>query len=103
MAEGLTTVVGDALLALVDIAWPDVRPRVEHFVEQVADAVRPDPPLVLTTPDGGSVTGLVVLDRGNAVLFFGTRQPRNPISMPASNPRGYDEEQPLWGPRPYAR
>jgi len=110
VAGGLTTAIGEALLSFVQFVLPTAAPQVEHFAERVADALRPDPPLVLQTADGQTVTGVVVLDAGRALLFFGTRQP--PVSKPAyraperSYPdrayaeREFDVDQSLWSPRP---
>ncbi len=60
---------------MVQFVWPSATPRLHDLAEKVADAVRPDPPLTLYAADGQTVTGIVVLDRGHALLFFGTRQP----------------------------
>ena len=115
MAEGLTSAIGDALLQLVQFVWPAAAPRVEHFARQVADAVRPDPPFTLQTEDGEVITGFVILDRGNALFFFGTRQPRVSVSRQAypvperTYPergypeRSYDADPSLWSARPYTR
>ncbi len=113
MAGGLSTAIGEALLQLVQLVWPTAAPQIGHFAERVAEVVRPDPPFTLQTPEGEVVTGIVVLDQGHALFFFGTRQPR--VSRPAYQApersysdrgpeRGYDQDQsPLWSPRPYTR
>jgi hypothetical protein len=117
VAEGLTHAIGDALLALLAFAWPDIRPKVERVAARVAEALRPEPPLVLHTTNGELVTGFVVLDRGRALLFFGIRQaPSSPAPEPRYRPvdphyearstyrePAYDADQSLWSPRPYTR
>ncbi len=111
--HGLSAAIGEAILSLVQFVWPDAAPHVQHFAEKVADAVRPNPPFTLQTSDGQTVTGIVVLDCGRALFFFGTRQ--TSVSRPVFQApertypeRGYperrfDEDQPLWSPSPYAR
>jgi hypothetical protein len=110
VAEGLSHAIGEALLLLVEFAWPAAAPRFDHFAREVADAVRPEPPFTVTTQDGETITGLLVLERGRALLFFGTRHPA--AERPAPEPpyghrgfaeRGFDADQPLWSPRPYTR
>ena len=112
MAEGLTHAIGEALLELVELVWPAAAPHVERVAKQVADAVRPDSPFTVTTADGDLLTGILVLDRGRALLFFGTRSvaasgrgyrpPDTPD--PSFAPRGYEPDQSLWSPRsPYQR
>jgi hypothetical protein len=107
LAGGLSTAIGEALLQLVQFVWPEASPQFDHLARRVTDALRPEPPFTLQTPDGEVVTGIVILDRGRALLFFGTRQ--SALSRPAYRPpeqpypdRGYDVDQPLW-PRPYQR
>jgi hypothetical protein len=119
VAEGLTHAIGEALLELVELVWPAAAPHVERVARQVAEAVRPDPPFTVTTQDGEVLTGIVVLDHGRAVFFFGSRNvgaPKPAHQAPAyqaperSYPergypeRNYDADQsPLWSPRPYTR
>ncbi len=93
--RGLTVAVGDALVALVDWAWPRVSRRVDGLLEQVAEAVRPDPPLSIRSLDGELLTGVIVVDRGKA----GAGQP--PIPLGPSHPergrsRFEDEAIPPW-------
>jgi hypothetical protein len=117
VAEGLTSAIGDALFALLDFAWPDIGPKVERAAARVAEALRPEPPLVLHTVDGELITGFVVLDRGRALLFFGIRHvpPSSPAPEaryrpvePQYEPKSYTDrertydDQLLW-PRPYTR
>jgi hypothetical protein len=71
--RSLTHNIGDALIALIDWAWPHASSRVDDLFEQVADAVRPDPPITIRTLDGLLLTGLIVADRGQVLLFVGTR------------------------------
>jgi hypothetical protein len=118
VADGLTNSIGEALLSFVQVVWPDAAPQVRHFAETVGGAVRPNPPFTLQCPDGQTVTGLVILDHGRALLFVGTRQPA--VTKPTyqvperSYPergvtdrgypeRTYDADQSLWSPRPYQR
>ena len=112
-AEGLSGAIGEALLSLVEVVWPDAAPHVQRFAEKVAEAVRPDPPFSLQTSDGQTVTGIVVLDCGRALFLFGTRQAS--VSRPVYHApertypeRGYperrfDDDQPLWSSSPYTR
>ena len=123
MAEGLSHAIGEALLELVQFVWPAVAPQVEHFAKQVADFVRPDPPFTVTTQDGELLTGILVVDAGRCLFFFGTRT--TAAARPAYRPpepgyagqasrdqgypdrgypqRSYDQDQsPLWSP-PYTR
>jgi hypothetical protein len=71
--RGLTYSIGDALVALLDWAWPRVVPRIDDILGKVGDAVRPDPPISIRTMDGLLLTGLIVADRGQVLLFVGTR------------------------------
>ena len=115
MAGGLTSAIGEALLQLVQFVWPSAAPQIGHFAGRVADVVRPDPPFTLQTPEGEVVTGILVLDRGQVLLFIGTRQPRPSPPRPAYQPertypeqgyppeRSYDAGQSPWSPRPYTR
>jgi hypothetical protein len=115
LAGGLTSAIGEALLQLVQFVWPSAAPQIGHFAERVADVVRPDPPFSLQTPDGEVVTGILVLDRGQVLLFIGTRQPRPSAPRPAYEAaertypergypeRTYDADQSVWSPRPYTR
>ena len=118
MAFGLTTAIGEAILSFVQFVLPTAAPQLHDFAEKVAVAVRPDPPLSLYTADGQTVTGIVVLDHGRALLFFGTRQAaasRPAYQAPAYQApertypergypeRSYDADQSLWSPRPYTR
>ena len=99
--RGLTFAIGDALIALVDWAWPRVSFRVDEWVEKVAEAVRPDPPMTIRTLDGLVLTGLLVADRGQVILFIGTRAPpSNGFTSPRHDPhdprRTDDGAIPLW-------
>jgi hypothetical protein len=113
VAEGLTHAIGEALLELVELVWPAAAPHVGRVARQVADAVRPDPPFSVTTQDGEVVTGVLVVDGGRVLFFFGTRHAA--ASKPAYRPpdqgypeRGYPppsydrDQSPLWSP-PYTR
>ena len=97
MAEQrLTSHVGDAIVALLDWAWPQLRGRARRVLEHIIEAAKPDPPMTLRTLDGMTFTGIVVADRGQVLVFLGTR-------LPATNqPRYYDDEPSFWGgPRPH--
>jgi len=72
---GLSLAIGDALLGLVDWAWPRVAPRVDDLFDRVADALRPDPPLSIRSLEGHLLTGLIIVDRGQVLLFIGSRVP----------------------------
>ena len=97
--------IGDALVALVDWAWPRVSHRVDGLLEHVAEAVRPHPPLSIRSLDGELLTGLIVADRGQAILFIGTRtRAAGPTPIPLGAPRyerrperSDDDAMPLWG------
>ena len=71
--RGLSRAVGDALVTLLDWASPKIESKVDSVLESVADAVRPDPPMTIRTLSGEILTGLLVADRGQVVLFIGTR------------------------------
>ncbi len=95
MAERLSALVGDALISFVDWVWPKVAPRARRVLDHVVESVRPDPPMTLRTLDGMTFTGVVVADRGQVLVFLGTR-------LPAPNQHRYfDDEPPLRG-GPYA-
>jgi hypothetical protein len=85
---GLTAAIGDALIALVDWAVPRISSRVDEWAEKIADAVRPDPPMTIQTLDGLVLTGLLVCDAGQVILFVGTRaRPSNGFPSPRPEPR----------------
>jgi hypothetical protein len=95
----------EALLQFWKRAWPPLRRRIDSLFERAADVVRPDPPLYMQTLDGDTVTGIVVLERGQAVAFLGTRHPR---AARTSGHHQYPndpfrEDDPLWDRhgRPY--
>ena len=93
MAEQrLTKVIGEALVSLLEVTWPRLAPRLERLRDRVAETVRPDPPLYLQTLDGQVVTGLVVLERGQALFFLGVRQ-SEPKRVP---PWQGHRDEPLW-------
>jgi hypothetical protein len=83
-------------VALLDWSWPRIAPQVEVAARVIADAVRPEPPMSLRTLDGELVTGLVVLNRGQALLFIGIREP-GPHSVPLPSSRDRYEDDSLWG------
>ena len=101
LERGLTAAIGDALIALVDWAFPRASSRVDEWVEKVAEAVRPDPPMTIRTLDGQVLTGLLVCDAGQVILFLGTRAPASGAApAPRPDPRGThrfdDGSIPLW-------
>jgi hypothetical protein len=100
MAEQpLTVAIGDALVTFLDFAWPQVALKLEELLETVAEAVRPDPPLSLSTVDGQVVTGVAVIERGKVIAFIGTRQPGQqpqPWRSHRDDPP-FDDNAPLWG------
>ncbi len=100
MAERLSALLGDALISFVDWVWPKVAPRARRVLEHVVDAVRPDPPMTIRTLDGFTVTGVLVADRGQVLVFLGTRLP-----VPATQPQYPYDDEPLWrgGAYPYPR
>jgi hypothetical protein len=97
--RGLTIAIGDALLSVVEWAAPRVGRRVEELLEHVADVVRPDPPLSIRSLDGHLLTGLLVVDRGQVILFVGTRAVPPDGVPPHHDPRTRRYEDgsiPLW-------
>ena len=93
----MTDAVEEALLRLWRRVWPPIRRRIRAFFERAADAVRPDPPLYMRTLDGETVTGIVILERGQAVAFLGIRHPaasRGPPQHPYRYPDAFDDEPP---------
>jgi hypothetical protein len=101
----VTDVVEEALLRLWRQVWPPLRRDILAFLERTADMVRPDPPLYMRTLDGETVTGIVILERGQAVAFLGTRHPAASRPPPHHRyPNDFDDE-PLWDRRgqPFGR
>ena len=96
MAHALNGLVGDAIVAVLDWAWPRLRGRARHVLEQVVEAVKPDPPMTVRTLDGMTFTGIVIAERGQVLVFIGTR-------IPIQFPRYHDDEPPLWRDDPYRR
>jgi len=100
--RALTSAIGDALLAVVEWATPRLSARVEDWVEKIADVVRPDPPLTIRSLEGHLLTGLLVADRGQVVLFIGTRVPSSggfaPTSHDPRTRRYGDGSIPMWPP-----
>jgi hypothetical protein len=97
--RGLTVAIGDALLSFVEWAVPRISSRVDEWIEKIGDVVRPDPPMSVRTMDGLVLTGLLVVDRGQAVLFIGTRSPPSGGLPPRFDDRSrrYDDGSvPLW-------
>jgi hypothetical protein len=86
--QRLTNRIGDALVALVEWTWPHLTSRLEPMFERVGEFVRPDPPVSIRTLDGELLTGLIVADRGQVLLFVGTR------TVPASSHSDRRDPQP---------
>ena len=96
--RSLNAAIGDAILGLAEWALPIVRPRVRALLMRAADAVRPDPPITLVTLDGREVlSGVVVLDRGQAIAFLGARYPAG-ASFPRQSPHAHYgiDDDPFW-------
>lgn len=98
MAEPrLTNRIGDALVALIEWTWPHLTSRLEPMLERVGEFVRPDPPVSIRTMDNELLTGLIVADRGQVLLFLGTRSvSSNSHSDRRDSPRYPGDGIPLW-------
>jgi hypothetical protein len=97
--RGLTAAIGDALVALVDWAWPRDDGGSSLVLDKLADALRPDPPLTIRSDDGQFLTGVLVADHGRVLLFLGTRTTApTPIASPHEQPlrRFKDDAIPPW-------
>jgi hypothetical protein len=67
--------------------------------ERVGEFVRPDPPISILTLDGELLTGLLIADHGQVLLFVGTRMvPLNTHSerRDPPSPRYTGDGIPLW-------
>ena len=105
--RALSSAFGEALVSLFDWAWPSARSTFDEVLEDVAEIVKPKPPMSIRTTDGETVTGLLVVDRGDVILFLGVREQAQSIITPAPRPRSpspFDEPE-LWQRPidPYAR
>jgi hypothetical protein len=88
LAGPLSTALGDTLIAIIDLVWPRVAPRLGQLMEDVGEALCPHPPMSIRTLDGHVLTGIVLVERGQVLAFLGTRQ-----VAPAAYPwRPYDED-----------
>lgn len=101
MAEQrLTARIGDALVGLIEWTWPHLTSRLEPMLERVGEFVRPDPPISIRTLDGELLTGLIVADRGQVLLFLGTRtSPQGSVHSERRDPpspRYPGDGIPLW-------
>jgi hypothetical protein len=97
--QRLTARIGDALVALIEWTWPHLTSRLEPMFERVGEFVRPDPPISVRTLDGELLTGLLIADRGQVLLFVGTRTvPSNSHSERRDSPsaRYPGDGIPLW-------
>jgi hypothetical protein len=98
--RGLIYPIGDALVGLIDWAWPRIGSRIDDLLGKAGDVLRPDPPISIRTLHGELLTGLIVADRGQVLLFVGTRTaPPSSVHSerrdPAS-PRYPGDGIPLW-------
>ncbi len=105
MAEQrLTNRIGDALVALIEWTWPQIGSRLEPMFERVGEFVRPDPPISIRTLDGELLTGLIVTDRGQVLVFLGTRTAQqssvHPDRRDPPSPRYPGDGIPLWSRDP---
>jgi hypothetical protein len=82
----------EALLRFFRRSWPPLRDQLDGFGRRAADAVRPEPPLFMQTLNGDVVTGVVILERGQALAFLGIRHARTPRSSPHHHYPHYDDE-----------
>jgi hypothetical protein len=71
--QRLSSRIGDALIGLLTWTWPHVESRIGDVLGKAADVLRPDPPLSIRSLDNELLTGLIVSDRGQVLLFLGTR------------------------------
>jgi hypothetical protein len=109
--QGLSTAFGNALIAIFDWAWPRVAPRLNDVAEHLADLVIPEPPMTIRTLDGEILTGILVVNRGQAIAFLGTRHPAptyapSPPRRPPFEQRyPFESDEELWarGVDPYQR
>ncbi len=90
----MTDALEEALLHVWQRLWPGVRRHVDILLERTADVLRPHPPLYLRTLEGETVTGIVVLEKGQAVVLLGIL---HRVSAPnrQRDPFRHDEA-PLW-------
>jgi hypothetical protein len=105
--RALSSAFGEALVSLFDWAWPSARSTIDEVLEDVAEIVKPKPPMSIRTTDGETVTGLLVVDRGDVILFLGVREQAQSIITPPPrqrSPSPFDEPE-LWQRPidPYAR
>lgn len=116
MIEIFALAVLDALVAVAQ----GVAPALGAAAHRVREAARPPRGVELRSDDGSLFTGLVVVDRNVPVLLLAARvgerreAPRPPLVTPAAEPRPpyfggqrplhFDpEDDPRWGPDPFAR
>ena len=104
MAHGeVTSAIGDALLTTLEWAWPKVRSGAD-VLERLVQAAKPEPPMIMRTMDGEIVTGLVVLNRGQVLIFVGVREPSTystsapqpPARPQPQRPMYPDDDLPSW-------
>ena len=101
----MTGALDEALLALWRRAWPPIRRRIGALFERVGEVVVPDPPMTIRTFDNEVLTGILVVDRSQVLVFLGARHPA--ASQATAGPRYTHEfdDEPLWERhvRPYGR
>ena len=98
--------IEEALLSLWRRAWPPIRRCLRALLERAADVVTPEPPMSIRTLDGEILTGILIVDRGQAVAFLGTRHPATSRAPPHPHrPHDYYDDEPLWDRhgQPYGR
>jgi hypothetical protein len=96
--RGLTHRIGDALVWFIDWTLPRVGSRLDDLLGKAGDVLRPDPPITITTLDRELLTGLIVADRGQVILFVGVRSaPTSSGASTSDTARRYDDGSiPLW-------
>jgi hypothetical protein len=94
----------DVLLDFLRQLGRAARPRLEATLEDIADLLRPHPPMSLRTMDGEILTGVVVVDRGRVIAFLGTRSAPPPLTQFRSAPP-FEHDDDYWDPPhgPYGR
>jgi hypothetical protein len=103
----LISAFAEALVLLLDWTFPSARSTIDEVLEDVAEVVKPRPPMTIRTmTDGEVISGLLVVDRNEVLAMLGVRE-QAPSITPAPRPRSpspFDEPE-LWQRPidPYAR
>lgn len=81
----MSTLLAEGLLSLFDRLLLELRPNIDDVVEWVRDAATPPMNLEFKATDNGVYTGIVVLERGRAILMLAirTQAPAAPLTPPA--------------------